>query len=94
MNGYVTKYTKLYHPLFLYTRYDHSLVVAHMTWHFTHDKKETIAALLHDVGTPCFAHCIDYVFGDYLNQETSEASIADIVKKDKELVSYLIEDGI
>lgn len=87
-------YTKLYHPLFLYTRYDHSLVVAHMTWHFTHDKKETIAALLHDVGTPCFAHCIDYVFGDYLNQETFEASIADIVKKDKELVSYLIEDGI
>ncbi len=36
-----------------------------MTWHFTHDKKETIAVLLHDVGTPCFAHCIDYVFGDY-----------------------------
>ena len=43
-------YTKLYSPLFLYTRFDHSLVVAHMTWHFTHDKKETIVALLHDVG--------------------------------------------
>ena len=43
-------YTKLYSPLFLYTRFDHSLVVAHMTWHFTHDKIQTIVALLHDVG--------------------------------------------
>ena len=49
-------YTELYSPLFLYTRFDHSLVVAHMTWHFTHDKFSTIEALLHDVGTPCFAH--------------------------------------
>ncbi len=32
-------YTNLYSPLFKYTRFDHSLVVAHMTWHFTHNKK-------------------------------------------------------
>jgi len=32
-------YTKLYSPLFKYTRFDHSLIVAHMTWHFTHNKK-------------------------------------------------------
>lgn len=87
-------YTKLYNPLFLYTRFDHSLVVAHMTWHFTHDKLETIAALLHDVGTPCFAHCIDYVFGDYMNQESSEKEILDMIDKDKELLDYLNEDGI
>jgi len=86
-------YTKLYSPLFLYTRFDHSLVVAHMTWHFTHDKKETLAALLHDAGTPCFAHCIDYVFGDYLNQESSEKSIVDIIKQDKEIQNFLQEDG-
>lgn len=87
-------YTNLYSPLFLYTRFDHSLVVAHMTWHFTHDKKETIVALLHDVGTPCFAHCIDYVFGDYINQESSEKSIIDIIKQDKEIQKFLIEDGL
>jgi len=87
-------YTKLYNPLFLYTRYDHSLVVAHMTWHFTHDKKETIVALLHDVGTPCFAHCIDYVFGDYINQESSERSVIDMMKQDKEILDYLKEDGL
>jgi len=65
-----------------------------MTWHFTHNKKETIAALLHDVGTPCFAHCIDYVFGDYKNQESSEKSIVDMIKKDKEILKYLKEDGV
>lgn len=87
-------YTKLYSPLFLYTRFNHSLVVAHMTWHFTHDKTQTIAALLHDVGTPCFAHCIDYVFGDYINQESSERDIVDIIMQDKELMLYLNEDNI
>lgn len=87
-------YTNLYKPLFYYTRYDHSVVVALMTWHFTHDKKETIIALLHDVGTPCFAHCIDYVLGDYLKQESSEKKIVDIIIKDNILVSYLKEDNI
>lgn len=87
-------YTNLYSPRFLYTRFNHSLVVAHMTWHFTHDKKETIAALLHDIGTPCFAHCIDYVFGDYMQQESSERSIATVVQEDQELQSYLKMDGI
>jgi len=87
-------YTKLYSPFFLFTRFDHSLVVAHMTWHFTKDKTETIGALLHDVGTPCFAHTIDYVFGDYINQESSEKDIIEVIKKDKELMNYLKEDEI
>lgn len=87
-------YTSLYSPLFLYTRFDHSLVVAHMTWHFTHDKKETIIALLHDAGTPCFAHCIDYVFGDYINQESSEKSIVDIIEKDNKIQEFLKTDGL
>ncbi len=87
-------YTKLYSPLFLYTRFDHSLVVAHMTWHFTHDKIQTIAALLHDVGTPCFAHCIDYVLDDYMNQESSEKKITDIIMQDKKLMFYLNEDNV
>ncbi len=87
-------YTSLYSPLFLFTRYDHSLVVSHIVWHFTHDKKSTIVALLHDVGTPCFAHTIDCVMGDYINQESSEKSITDIIKEDKELLKHLKEDNI
>ena len=87
-------YTKLYSTLFLYTRFDHSLVVAHMTWHFTHEKKQTIAALLHDIGTPCFAHTIDYVFGDYMKQESSEKQITELILKDEKLVKCLEEDDI
>ena len=87
-------YTDLYSPRFKYTRYMHSLVIANMTWHFTHDKKETIVSLFHDAGTPCFAHCIDYVFGDYINQESSEKSIKDVIKEDKHLKELLKLDNI
>ena len=68
-------YSKLYSPRFFYSRFDHSLTIAHMTWHFTKNKEETIAALLHDVGTPCFAHTIDFVLNDHINQESSEKNI-------------------
>lgn len=87
-------YTNLYHPKFLYTRFDHSLIVAHMTWHFTHDKQETVAALLHDIGTPCFAHTIDFLLGDSMKQESSEQDIITVIQKDDELIKYLQEDGI
>ncbi len=87
-------YTILYNPRFRFTRFQHSLICALMTYHFTHDKKETIKALLHDDGTPCFAHVIDYVFGDYIRQETSEKKLSDIVLLDEELVKYLRDDGI
>ena len=87
-------YTNIYNPLFFFTRFDHSLVVAHMTWHFTHDKKETIAALLHDIGTPCFAHTIDYVLGDYNKQESSEKDICLMIRADEELLNLLEKDNI
>lgn len=53
-----------------------------MTWHFTHDKKETLAALLHDIGTPCFAHTIDFLLGDSINQESSEETLSDVIARD------------
>lgn len=87
-------YTKLYAPRFTFTRYDHSLVVAHMTWHFTHDKTATIAALLHDAATPCFAHVIDHALGDRINQESSEKDLSDILATDEELLKYLDMDEI
>ena len=87
-------YTNLFSPKCMYTRLDHSVNVAHMTWRFTHDKRETIAALLHDIGTPCFAHCIDYLMGDYTDQESSERNIADVAKFDSELMNCLAIDGI
>lgn len=87
-------YTRLFNPRFKYTRFHPSIICALIVWHFTHDKKETIKALLHDIGTPCFAHTIDFVFHDTLKQESSERKPSELAKEDKELMGYLKEDGI
>lgn len=87
-------YTKIYSPLFFYSRFNHSVVVANMTWHFTHNKKHTIAALFHDTGTPCFAHAIDFALGDSKKQESSEKSISSLFKNDYITKFNLKEDGI
>ena len=78
----------------LISRYDHSLSVALLTWKFTHDKKATIAALFHDVATPCFAHVIDYMNKDYANQESTEEYTEEIIKNDLELKRCLRIDKI
>ena len=39
-----------------YSRYDHSLGVGLIVWHFTGDAAQAAAGLLHDVATPVFAH--------------------------------------
>ena len=87
-------YTKLYNPTFFYTRFYHSIIVALINYHFTRDKKSTIASLLHDDKTPCFAHTIDYVLGDYKTQESSENYRRNILLQDKELLQMLKEDKI
>ena len=78
----------------LISRYDHSLSVALLTWKFTHDKRATIAALFHDVATPCFAHVIDYMNKDYRNQESTEEYTEEIIKNDLELKRCLRIDKI
>lgn len=76
------------------SRFDHSLTVALLTWRFTKNKKETIAALFHDIATPCFSHVIDYMNKDYNTQESTEEYTEEIIKQDKTLLSYLNEDNI
>lgn len=87
-------YTKAYNPTFYYTRFHHSIIVALINYYFTHDKKSTIASLFHDDKTPCFAHTIDYVLGDYKTQESSENYRRNILLQDKELLQMLKEDKI
>ena len=53
------------------TRFDHSLTTALLTLKFTDDKTEVLAALFHDVATPCFSHVIDYMNKYYLTQEST-----------------------
>ena len=76
------------------SRYDHSIDVALLAWKYTKDKAATIAALFHDVATPCFAHVIDYMNNDYATQESTEEYTGIIIKNDKVLIDCLNEDNI
>lgn len=87
-------YVKYMNIKFWYSRLDHSKTVALMTYYFTHDKEQTLVALFHDLGTPCFSHCIDYLLGDTINQESSEKNIYDVIKNSNKIKTYLEFDGV
>lgn len=76
------------------SRYDHSLTTALITWKYTNDKKATLAALFHDIGTPCFSHAIDYMNHDYIKQESTEKYTMQIIRSDSLLLTYLKKDNI
>lgn len=76
------------------SRYDHSLTVSLLTYKLTKDKNFTLAALFHDIATPCFSHVIDYMNKDYEKQETTEEYTRKIIKNDKYLINCLEEDNI
>lgn len=76
------------------SRYDHSLTVALLTWHYTKDEKQTLAGLFHDIATPCFSHVIDYMNKDYENQESTEEYTEKILKEDRYLNKCLKQDNI
>lgn len=89
-----TLYTKLFNSHFFYSSLDHSVAVALIVWHFTHDRKQTLAALFHDIATPAFKHCVDFLNGDYLKQESTEDLTADIVTRSREIMALLRRDHI
>ena len=84
----------MYDFAFYVSRYDHSLNVALITWRLTHDKTQTLAALFHDISTPVFSHVIDYMNGDYINQESTENKNMEVLLSTKNLLQYLKEDNI
>lgn len=89
-----TDWTKLYNNRVKYSRLDHSIGVALIVWHFTKDKAQTIAGLLHDISTPVFSHVGDFRNGDALTQESTEAQTSQIIKDDKQLQKLLHEDEL
>ena len=89
-----TDWTPLYRNRFFYSRLDHSKGVALIVWHFTHDKAQTIAGLLHDISTPVFSHVSDFRKGDMLTQTATEEPTAQIIRGDAELDRLLAEDGL
>ena len=74
-----------------YTRYEHSIGVGLIVWHFTHDIQQSIAALLHDIATPTFAHVIDFLHGDYEKQESTEEHTLKMISHSSEIVEILHE---
>ena len=78
----------------LYSRYEHSVGVACIIWHFTHDKKQTLAGLFHDISTRAFSHVIDFVKRDYLTQESTEDQTKQIILQDTVIMNQLLVDGI
>ena len=68
------EYTKvnIFSMHYPYSRYDHSVGVALIIYHFTKDIKQAIAGLFHDLSTPCFAHVIDFLNNDHDVQESYE----------------------
>ncbi|MFA6937188.1 MAG: hypothetical protein WCQ67_03040 [Treponema sp.] len=89
-----TDWTPLYHNKFFYSRLDHSIGVALIIWNFTHNKKQTLAGLLHDVSTPSFSHVSDFRNGDALTQESTEDTNANMIIQDVSLGAMLNQDGI
>ena len=72
-----------------YTRYEHSIGVALIIWHFTRDIKQSIAGLLHDISSPVFAHVIDFLNGDHETQESTEEKTEEIIQNSIEIQKIL-----
>lgn len=89
-----TDYTKIFNNPFFYSNLDHSIGVALIIWNFTKDMKQTLAGLFHDIATPVFKHCIDFMNGDYEKQESTEELTTSIIKNSVEIMRLLNRDGI
>lgn len=77
-----------------YSRYRHSLGTARIVWDFTEDAAQTIAALFHDISTPAFAHSVDFLRGDHLRQEATEAGTEQRIRSSREISLHLERLGI
>lgn len=89
--GYWRK-EKIYEDMYSVLR--HSVGVALIIWNFTKDKKQTIAGLLHDISSPAFKHCIDFLNGDAEKQESTEEQTLEVIKNSKEIMELLKRDEI
>ncbi len=87
-------YSNLFEIDFFFSSLEHSVAVALIVWHFTHDKKQTLSGLFHDIATPAFKHCVDFLNGDYMIQESTEDLTSKIISNSKEIMDLLKRDNI
>ena len=88
-----TIYSKMFDEIW-YSSLDHSVAVALIIWNFTKDKKQTLSGLFHDIATPVFKHCIDFMNGDHEKQESTEELTTQIIENSKEIMALLNRDKI
>lgn len=89
-----TIYSDLFESSYFFSSLDHAIGVALIVWHFTHDKTQTLSGLFHDIATPSFKHCIDFLNEDYLVQESTEDLTTKIISSSKEIMALLKMDNI
>ena len=85
---------KLFRRIKPYSRFEHSIGTAQIVWHFTADPVQAAAALFHDIATPAFSHSVDFMRGDSLRQESTEAGTDKLILSSKEICRILRENGI
>ena len=79
----------LFSGLCPYSRFDHSVGVSLIVWHFTGSMEQALAGLFHDVTTPVFAHVVDFLNGDHMKQESTEAGVAECLESSREVMDLL-----
>jgi hypothetical protein len=77
-----------------YSRLIHSVGVSKIVWNFTHDIRQAIAGLFHDIATPVFAHTIDFLQGDHLTQESTEDKTLLFIENSREITDLLKKNNI
>ena len=53
--------------------------MALIVWHFTHDPKQALAGLFHDISTPAFFFFFDFMNNDHVSQESTEEGTREII---------------
>lgn len=84
----------LFRHLRPYSRFDHSMGVGLIVWHFTGSEAQSIAGALHDIATPVFAHTVDFLLGDHVAQEATENRTAELIAASPEVRELLDELGL
>ena len=79
----------LFNLKYWYSIFNHSVATACIVWHLTKCKNQTRIAFLHDIGTPAFNHCVDFMLKDTINQESSERELIQIINSNYYLKELL-----
>ena len=89
-----TDYSKCFNVQYFYSNLEHSVGVALILWHFTKDKKQTLAGLFHEIANPTFRHCIDFMYDDSLKQEKTQKNTKETILASTEIINLLKRDNI